>query len=188
MSLNVAGKSLSKSTVVAGAGLIIALVAAFLPWRAASIPWGLSCSAYKQCVAETGAFNANHSALVGWQGWVFLIAALLGAALLALRTFAPQVTVSPMPATDAPVYAVIAAVLLLMTVLRLLVGVGLGEAYYETAAGGVYTLGPGFGIFVGMVGAAVVGVGSFLMRGIAHPASGSTAPRPLPMTPAAPAS
>jgi hypothetical protein len=101
---------------------------------------------------------------------VFFLAALLGAALLALRTFAPQVTVSPMPATDAPVYAVIAAVLLLISVWGLLVGVGDRTAYYETAAGGVYTLGPGIGVFIGMVAAGVVAGGAFLMRGITHPA------------------
>jgi hypothetical protein len=170
MSLNVAGKSLPKATVVVGAGLIVALVGTFFPWRAASIPPGYGCTAPRQCAAETSAFNAGHSAFVGWQGWVFFIAVILGASLLAIRTFAPQVTASPMASTDAPDYAVLAAVMLLMGVLVLLVGVGERTEYYETAAGGVYTLGPGLGIFIAMVGAAAVGFGGFLMRGATHPA------------------
>lgn len=159
MSPNLAGKSLSKGALVAGAGLIVALVDSFLPWRSASIPWGLTCSAIKQCVVETGAFNGSHSALVYWPGWVFCIAALLGLTLLVLRTFMPRMTISPMPSTDAPVYAGIAFVMGLCVVLRLLAGVGQVTEYYSTTAGGVYTVGPGIGEFIGIVATAMVGAG-----------------------------
>jgi hypothetical protein len=40
MPLNVAGKLLLRGALVAGAGLIVALVGSFLPWRMASIPSG----------------------------------------------------------------------------------------------------------------------------------------------------
>ncbi len=171
MRMNLAGKSLSKGALVGGVGLIVALVDSFLPWRSASIPWGLVCSAIRQCVVETGAFNGSHSALVYWPGWVFFIAAFLGVVLLFLRTFTPQVTISPMPSTDAPVYAGTAVVMLLCALLRLLTGVGSVQAYYETAQGGVYTVDPGIGVFIGIIAAAAVGAGAYWMRGERQPAT-----------------
>jgi hypothetical protein len=176
MPLNVAGKPLPNGALVAGAGLIVALVDSFLPWRSASIPWGLVCSAVRQCVVETGAFNGSHSALVYWPGWVFFIAVLVGLVLLFLRTFMPQLTISPMPSTDAPVYAGIGVVMLLCALLRLLTGVGSGTEYYQTTAGGVYTLAPGIGVFIGIIAAAAVGVGGYLMRAEPQPATKPTGP------------
>jgi hypothetical protein len=164
MTRNVAGKSPSKGALVVGVGLVVALVGAVNPWRSASIPWGYTCSGIRQCVLETGAFNGSHSGLVYWQGWAFLIAALLGLVLLWTRTFRPQLTISPMPSTDAPVYAVIAVVMLLCVGLRLFVGVGAHTYAYDTAAGGVYILGPGLGLFIGIAAAAVVLAGAVLMR------------------------
>jgi hypothetical protein len=108
MSVDVAGKRLSYG--VAGAGLIVGFVDAFLPWRSVSIPYGYVCSAIRQCVVETGAFNGSHSAFLYWPGWVFFISVLAGLVLLCLRTFLPHVTISPMPSTDAPVYTIVAAV------------------------------------------------------------------------------
>jgi hypothetical protein len=164
MTLSIAGKPVSKGALVVGVGLVVAVVGAVNPWRSVSIPWGLTCSAIRQCVLETGAFNGSHSGLVYWQGWVFFIAALLGLALLWTRTFRPELTISPMPSTDAPVYAVIGVVMLLCVALRLFVGVGAQTYTYETAAGGVYILGPGLGLFIGIAAAALVLAGAVLMR------------------------
>jgi hypothetical protein len=127
-------------------------------------------------VVEAAAFNGSHTALVYWPGWVFLIAALAGLVLLFLRIFVPQATISRMPSTDAPVYAGIDVVMLLCALLQLLTSVGSPTQHYETTAGGVYTLGPGIGIFIGIVAAVAVGAGGYLMRAGTQPATRWMAP------------
>jgi hypothetical protein len=188
MSLSVAGKRLSIGDLVLGGGLLVGVVSSLLTWRSAAIPPGYACDIPRQCAAESAAFNDGHGGLVYWPGWVFLAAVIIGLVLLSLRTFLPHVAISPMPSTDAPVYAGISAVMLLCALLGLLTGVGGHTEYYETSAGGVYTLGPGIGIFIGIVAAVAVGVGGFLMRAKRHPASRQIGPGRLPVSPAGPPS
>jgi hypothetical protein len=172
MPLKIAGNPLSYSALAVGPGLIVGLVASFLPWRSAAAPAGDVCDIPRQCNADIAAFNASHSAFLFWEGWVFFIAVLAGLALFGLRTFAPRLkTHRPLPFGDATIYVAISVVMLLCALLQLTSGFGRGTAHYETTAGDVYTLGPGYGIFLGFLAATAVSVGSAWLRAAPRQAS-----------------
>jgi hypothetical protein len=177
--LNVAGRLLSNGALAVGGGLILGLVTTFLPWHMTTIPASF--------LLESG----SHDALGHWSGWLFLLAVLAGIALFSVRTFAPPRSVPAWPFTDAMIYVVVGAVMLLSALLWLVTGGGYGsaDAHYSNIPGS--STGPSFGLFIGVIAAAAVAVGGYLMKAEPQPATRalgtylpSTASSPPPPPPA----
>ncbi len=164
MHLKVAGKSLSNGALVVGGGLLVALVSSFLPWHTTSLPNDYVCSDNTAC-GPGSVFQASHDAFGYWSGSVFFIALLVGLALFVLRHFVPQASLPPFTFSDATIYAVIGVVMALCSVLWLVTGGG----YAVYSALGPYSSAPGFGAFIGLIAAAAVVVGAYLMRAEPQP-------------------
>lgn len=79
---NVAGKRMSNGALAVAAGLIVGLVATFLPWHSTTVSTVFD--------ADSG----GHDALGYWSGWIFFLAVLVGIALFVMRTFVPPVATS----------------------------------------------------------------------------------------------
>ena len=157
MPLNIAGKPLSNGSLAVSGGLVVGLIDSFLAWHSTSFPAGYVCTSLTHC-GYTTTVTGSHTAFGYWSGDIFFIAALVGLALFVLRTFVPQVTIPPLPFTDAMIYAGIGVVMLLCALLWLVTGGGYAQLY----AG--YSSGPSYGLFIGIIAAVAVGVGGYLMR------------------------
>ncbi len=148
----VAGRNFSNGDAAIGVGLIVALIAVFLPWYSASF----------NCTGATsfgcGAFNTSVGALSGWAGWLFFIAVLVGLALFVLRTFVPTVQLPTMPQPDAVLFLILGIFLAVMAVLYLVTYGG------ASGSGPGYSVGPSFGLFIGLIAGIIVAVGGFLKR------------------------
>jgi len=153
----IGGRTYSNGDTAIGVGLIVALIATFLPWYSASF----SCSGSALC----GGLNTSVSvsALNDWAGWLFFLAVLVGIALFVIRNFAPTVTLPTMPQPDAILFAGIGIFLAVMALLWLL-------THSSGASGPGYSVGPSFGLFIGLIAGIVVAVGGFLKRSDAQPA------------------
>lgn len=153
----VAGRNFTNGDAAIGGGLIVALVAVFLPWYSASF----NCGGLAGC----GGLNTSVSvgALNDWPGWFFFLALLAGLALFVLRTFVPTVKLPDLPQADAMIYTIIGAFMAVMAVLWLLF-----HSSAESGAG--FSAGPSFGLFIGLIAAIVVAVGGFLKRSDPQPA------------------
>jgi hypothetical protein len=153
----VAGRNFTNGDAAIGVGLIVSLIAVFLPWYSVSA----------NCGGIVGCAGFNYSASVGalsyWSGWLFFLALLAGLVLFVLRTFVPNVSVPALPQTDAMLYTIIGIFMAVMAVLWLLLGSG------TTVSGPGYSAGPSFGLFVGLIAAIVVAVGGFLKRSDPQP-------------------
>jgi hypothetical protein len=152
----VGGRTYSNGDTAIGVGLIVALIATFLPWYSASF----SCSGSALC----GGLNtsASVSALNDWAGWLFFLGVLAGIALFVIRNFAPSVTLPTMPQPDAILFAALGVFLAVMALLWLL-------THSSGASGPGYSVGPSFGLFIGLIAGIVVAVGGFLKRSDARP-------------------
>jgi hypothetical protein len=179
--LNVAGKRVSNGALTVSIGLIVGFVDTFLPWHSTTIPTAF------------GADSGGHDALGYWSGWIFLIAVLVGIALLVMRTFVPRVSLPALPFTDSNIHLGIGVVMLLSALLWLVTGGGYASLYAVYADLPGYSSGPSFGVFLGIIAAAAVAVGGFLMRSDPQPvtralnmsqAPGSSAQAPPPAPPA----
>lgn len=159
MPLNVAGRTLSNGALAVAGGLVVGLVDTFLPWHSTTIPLVL------------GTTSGSHDALGYWSGWIFFLAVLVGVALFVLRTFTPQVNIPAMPFTDAMIYAGIGVVMILCALLWLVTGGGYSGFYDQYASLAGYSSGPSFGVFLGIIAAAVVAVGGYLARSDPQPAT-----------------
>ena len=170
--MNIAGRKLSNGDLAVGAGLIVALIAIFLPWYSASynVSGIAGIPGYSGSVS-TGGFSY-------WTGWFFFLATLVGIALFALRTFVPTVAIPALPLNDAMTYVSIGAFMVVMAVLWLLLGSGAASV-----SGPGYSAGASFGLFIGIIAAAAVVVGGFLKRSDPQPA---TKPLSAYQTPSAP--
>jgi hypothetical protein len=133
-------------------GLIVALIAVFLPWYSVSA----SCGGVVGCAGFN--YSASVGALSYWTGWLFFLALLVGLVLLVLRLFAPQVAVPALPQSDAMLFTIIGVFMAVMVILWLLLGSG------STVSGPGYSAGPSFGLFVGLIAAVIVAIGGFLKR------------------------
>jgi hypothetical protein len=156
MPLNVAGKPLSNGALAVGGGLIVALVDTFLPWHTTVFPtvYGLS--------------SRGQDALGFWSGWLFFLAVLVGIALFVVRNFVPQAGISALPFTDAMIYAGLGVVMILCALLWLVTGGWNSALYAQIANLSGISSGPNFGVFIGIIAAAAVGVGGYLMRAVPH--------------------
>ena len=152
----VGGRTYSNGDTAIGVGLIVALIATFLPWYSASF----SCSGSALC----GGLNTSVSvsALNDWAGWLFFLGVLAGIALFVIRNFAPSVTLPTMPQPDAILFAALGVFLAVMALLWLL-------PHSSGASGPGYSVGPSFGLFIGLIAGIVVAVGGFLKRSDARP-------------------
>ncbi len=155
----VAGRDFTNGDAAIGVGLIVSLIAVFLPWYSVSA----------NCGGIVGCAGFNYSASVGalsyWAGWLFFLALLAGIVLFVLRSFAPNVNVPELPQTDAMLYTIIGIFMAVMAVLWLLLGSG------TTVSGPGYSAGPSFGLFIGLIAAIVVAVGGYLKRSDPQPAT-----------------
>jgi hypothetical protein len=153
----VGGRTYSNGDTAIGVGLIVALIATFLPWYSASF----SCTGSALC----GGLNTSVSvsALNDWAGWLFFLGVLVGIALFVIRNFAPSVTLPTMPQPDAILFAALGIFLAVMALLWLL-------THSSGASGPGYSVGPSFGLFIGLIAGIVVAVGGFLKRSDAQPA------------------
>jgi hypothetical protein len=157
--VNVAGKRLSNGALTVAAGLIVGLVATFLPWHSTTVP------------TVFGADSGGHDALGYWSGWIFFLGVLVGLALFVMRTFVPQVTIPALPFTDAMIYLGAGVVMVICALLWLVTGGGYSSLYavYSELPG--YSSGPSFGIFIGIIAAVAVAVGGYLMKSDPQPAT-----------------
>lgn len=153
----IGGRTYSNGDTAIGVGLIVALIATFLPWYSASF----SCSGSALC----GGLNTSVSvsALNDWAGWLFFLGVLAGIALFVIRNFAPNVTLPSMPQPDAILFAALGIFLAVMALLWLL-------THASGASGPGYSVGPSFGLFIGLIAGIVVAVGGFLKRSDVQPA------------------
>jgi hypothetical protein len=142
----VGGRNFTNADSAIGIGLVVALIAVFLPWFSYSFNGG----------GIGGSFSFG--ALSYWSGWFFFLALLVGLVLFVLRTFVPTVTIPQLPQTDAMIYMIIGIFMALMAIIWLLL---FSSASY-TGAG--YSAGSGFGLYVGLIAAIAVAAGGFLKR------------------------
>lgn len=171
MPLNVAGKQVSDGALVVAVGLVVGIIDTFLPWHSTTIPTAF------------GFDSGGHDALGYWSGWLFFLVLLVGIVLLAMRTFVPQVAIPALPFTDWTIYAGIGVVALLCALLWLATGGGYANIYSSYASVAGYSSGPSFGLFIGIIAAAAVAVGGYLMKSEPQPAT-----RPLSAYQSPPAS
>lgn len=155
----IAGRSYSNGDTAIGIGLIVALIAVFLPWYSASV----NCSGVTGIAC--GSFSTSVGALGDWPGWLFLLGVLAGLALFIIRTFASSVNVPPLPQTDAMLYAGVGVFTAVMALLWLLLHSS------GASSGPGYSVGPSFGLFIGLIAGIVVAVGGFLKRSDPQPAT-----------------
>jgi len=146
----VAGRNYTNGDAAIGVGLIVALVATFLPWYSFSY----SCGGSPLCGTLA---NGSVSALNDWPGWLFFLAVLAGLALFIIRTFVPTVTLPTMPQPDAILFAGLGVFMAVMALLWLL-------THTNGGSGPGYSYGPSFGLFIGIIAGIVVAVGGYLKR------------------------
>jgi hypothetical protein len=154
--MNIAGKKLSNGDIAVGAGLIVGLIALFLPW-------------YGYTYSGGGILGISGSGSVGglnyWTGWFFFLAVLVGLALIIMRTFAPTVAIPALPLNDAVTYMVVGGVMVVMALLWLVLG---APASYSEVG---FSAGVSFGLFVGLIAGIAVVAGGFLKRADPQPAT-----------------
>jgi hypothetical protein len=146
----VAGRNYTNADAAIGVGLIVALVAVFLPWYSFSY----NCGGSPLCGSLA---NGSVGALNDWPGWLFFLAVLAGLALFIIRTFVPTVTLPTMPQPDAILYAGLGIFMAVMALLWLL-------THTNGGSGPGYSYGPSFGLFIGLIAGIAVAVGGFLKR------------------------
>jgi hypothetical protein len=158
--MNIAGKKLSNGDIVVGAGLIIGLIALFLPWYSYS-------SSDNGIAGVTGGFSysGSVSGLNYWTGWFFFLAVLIGLALIILRTFVPTVAIPALPLNDSMTYIVLGAVMAVAALLWLVIGAP------ASFSGPGYSAGVSFGLFIGLITGIAVAVGGYLKRSDPQPAT-----------------
>jgi len=158
--MDIAGKKLSNGDIVVGAGLIIGLIALFLPWYSYS-------SSDNGIAGVTGGFSysGSVSGLNYWTGWFFFLAVLVGLALIILRTFVPSVAIPALPLNDSMTYIVVGAVMAVAALLWLVIGAP------ASFSGPGYSAGVSFGLFIGLITGIAVAVGGYLKRSDPQPAT-----------------
>jgi hypothetical protein len=158
--MNIAGKKLSNGDIVVGAGLIIGLIALFLPWYSYS-------SSDNGIAGVTGGFSysGSVSGLNYWTGWFFFLAVLVGLALIILRTFVPSVAIPALPLNDSMTYIVVGAVMAVAALLWLIIGAP------ASFSGPGYSAGVSFGLFIGVITGIAVAVGGYLKKSDPQPAT-----------------
>jgi hypothetical protein len=171
--LNVAGKQLSNGAVIVAGGLVVGIIDTFLPWHSTTIPTAF------------GSDSGGHDALGYWSGWLFFLVLLAGVVLFVLRTFVPQAAIPALPLSDWMIYAGIGVVAVLCALLWLATGGGYGDIYASYSALPGYSSGPSFGLFIGIIAAAAVAAGGYLMKSDPQPA---TKPLSAYQSPSAPSS
>jgi hypothetical protein len=156
--MDIAGKKLSNGDIAVAGGLIVALIAVFLPWYAYTYSYS----------AALGISGASGSVSLGglsyWSGWFFFLFTLIGIGLFVMRTFVATVSMPAMPVNDAMVYSVIGVLMLVMALLWLIAGAP------GSISGPGYSAGLSFGLIIGIVAAIAVIVGGFLKRSDPQPA------------------
>lgn len=141
----ISGRRFTNADTVIGVGLAVALIAVFLPWYSASFN-GLGVNT-----------SSSVGALADWPGWLFFLATLAGLALFILRTFVPTFSIPELPRSDAILYTAVGIVAAVMALLWLVL-------HSSGASGTGYSVGPGFGLFIGLLAGVAVAVGGFLKR------------------------
>jgi hypothetical protein len=171
--MDIAGKRMSLGDLFLGGGLVVALIATFLPWHSTSYTY----------VGATVTDGRN--AFGYWSGWIFFLVVLAGLGLFAIRNFFPQVKIPMLPVTDAMLYLGGGVVLLLATVLWWVTGGGYGnlESLFNYEG---YSSGVSFGLFIGLLAALAVGIGGFMKREEVQPETKPMGSFQIPSTPAPP--
>jgi hypothetical protein len=169
--MNIAGKRLSNGDLAVAGGLIVGLVATFLPW------YGVSYSYSGTALGSLGSYSSSVGALSGWSGWLFFLAVLVGIALFALRTFVPTVALPALPLVDSMLYIIIGLAMAVFALLYLVTYGGGG------VSGPGYSVGVSFGLWIGILAGLAIAVGGFLKRSDPQPA---TKPMSAYQTPSAP--
>ena len=113
--MNIAGKKLSSGDVAVGGGLIVGLIALFLPWYGFTYSTGGILGGEFASSGSVGGLNY-------WTGWFFFLAVLVGLALIVLRTFALDGRHPGIAHQDAATYMVVGGVMVVMALLWLLLG------------------------------------------------------------------
>jgi preprotein translocase subunit SecG len=158
--MNVAGKRLSNGDMAVGVGLIVGLIALFLPWYSYSYSTG-SIAGVTAGFSDSGSVGG----LNYWTGWFFFLFVLIGLALIILRTFAPTVAIPALPINDSMTYIVVGAVMAVGALLWWLLGAP------ASFSGNGYSEGVSFGLFIGLICGIVVAVGGYLKRSDPQPAT-----------------
>jgi preprotein translocase subunit SecG len=158
--MNIAGKKLSNGDLTVGVGLIVGLIALFLPWYSYSYNTG-SIAGVSSGFSSSGSVGG----LNYWTGWFFFLFVLIGLALILLRLFAPATAVPALPINDSMTYIVCGAVMAVAALLWLLIGAP------ASFSGPGYSEGVSFGLFVGLVCGVAVAVGGYLKRSDPQPAT-----------------
>jgi hypothetical protein len=158
--MNVAGKKLSNGDLAVGIGLIVGLIALFLPWYSYSYSSGAIAG-----VTSGFSDSASVSGLNYWTGWFFFLFVLIGLALIILRTFAPNVAIPALPINDSMTYIVVGAVMVVAALLWLLIGAPAGFNVPGASAG------ISFGLIIGLICGVAVAAGGYLKRSDPQPAT-----------------
>jgi hypothetical protein len=158
--MNIAGKKLSTGDLVVGVGLIVGLIALFLPWYSYT-------SSDNGIAGVTGGFSYSGSfgGLNYWTGWFYFLFVLIGLALIILRTFAPTVAIPALPINDSMTYIVCGAVMAVAALLWLVIG---APASYSGLG---FSAGISFGLIIGLICGIAVAVGGYLKRSDPQPAT-----------------
>ena len=178
--MNIAGKKLSNGDLTVGVGLIIGLIALFLPWYSYT-------SSDNGIAGVTAGFSYSGSVggLNYWTGWFFFLFVLIGLALIILRTFVPSVAIPALPLNDSMTYIVCGAVMVVAALLWLVIGAP------GSYSGPGFSAGVSFGLFIGLIAGIAVAAGGYLKRTDPQPATKPlssyqtpTSPPPPPPPPA----
>jgi hypothetical protein len=179
--INLAGRQESNGALLLIGGLIVGPASTLLPWHTTSVG-----TAY-------GVFSGSHDAFGYWSGWIFLLAALVGLALLVARRFVPPATIPTLPLADPLVQLGAGVVMLLSALLWLVTGGGYVPQATSFSDAVSYSSGPSVGVFIGIIAGAAVVAGGYLMKADPQPATAprsshqslSTSPPPAPPPPPA---
>jgi hypothetical protein len=148
MPMKIGERNLTNGDITIGAGLLVALIATFLPWYSVSASGG------------GFSYSASISGFGYWSGILFFIALLVGIVYYVLRTFVPGVAIPAMPTADFILYAGLGVFMILMALIFLLASGG-----GASVPGAGYSAGVSFGLFIAIIAGAAVAVGGYLKKG-----------------------
>jgi len=159
MPLEVSGKHLSNGDLAVGGGAAVALIACFLPWTT----YTQSLTSDFHIPAGTSSTSVN--AFGAWSGWLFFLVLLVVAGVFLARWFALG-GLPALPAADFYVYVGGGALMLLLA-LVFIPTTSESEQYLN----GTLASSTGAGLIIAILAAVAIGVGGYLKRGEAQPAS-----------------
>ncbi len=143
----VGGRTYSNGDTAIGIGLLVGLIAVFLPWYRVSFEGGV-----------LGNYSNGVSGFNFWTGLLFFLAVLVGIALFVIRNFAHQVKLPDIGQPDGILYLGIGAFMAVMAIVYWLTTSG------DNISGPGFSSGPSFGLFLGLLAGLAVAAGGVLKR------------------------